>query len=95
MFAYAIIKIMENALFPFLKDYNISTTLNNHRSQKSQLSFNDLTAELENIKLCELKLGQGVQVIQTPKLNEVQTAIFQVLKIDPKKMTEKANKIKK
>ena len=58
MFAYAIIKKQENKLFPFLKAYN--------KSNKTKLSFNDLTAELNNIKLCELKIDNGVKIAQYP-----------------------------
>jgi len=87
MFAYAVIKDLEDKFFPFLKTYN--------RRNKTQLSFYDLIAELKNIKMCELNIGKGVKAIQFPKLNGLQTEIFNVLKIDPKKMTEQANKIKK
>jgi transposase len=77
MFAYTIIKEMENKLFPFLKTYN--------RSQKIQLSFNDLIAELNNIKMCKLTIGNGVVSIQKPELNPLQQKIFEVLNIDPNK----------
>jgi transposase len=50
LFAYAIIKELENKLFPFLKQYN--------RTNKVKLSFNDLIAELNNVKMCELKVGK-------------------------------------
>ena len=76
---------MEDKLFPFLKEYN--------RRNKKKLSFNDLLESLKNIKMCELNIGQGVQIIQIPDLNELQTKIFELLNIDPKKMTEQ--KIKK
>jgi transposase len=78
MFAYSIVKEMENKLFPFLKAYN--------RSQKEQLSFNDLTAALNNIKMCELKIGTGVVSIQKPELTPLQQKIFEALNIDPVKM---------
>jgi transposase len=78
MFAYAIIKEMENKLYPFLKKYN--------RTQNTQLSFNDLTAELDNIKLCELKIGNGVVSLQRPELNPLQKNIFEALNIDPDKL---------
>ena len=78
MFAYTIIKEMENKLFPFLKTYN--------GSQKKQLSFNDLIAELNNIKMCQLNIGNGVVSIQRPDLNPLQQKIFEVLNIDPDKM---------
>ena len=61
MFAYAIIKEMENRLLPFLKKYN--------RTQNTQLSLNDLTAELDNIKICELSIGNGAVSLQRPELN--------------------------
>jgi transposase len=80
MFAYAIIKKLEDKLFPLLKQYN--------HSNSAQLSFNDLTAELSNIKMCELKIGQGLSTIQYPELNPLQKKIFDALNIDPKIMTQ-------
>jgi len=80
MFAYAIIKEMENRLYPFLKTTSLS--------QKRQLSFNDLTAELNNIKICELKIGNGVTFIQRPDLNPLQQEILDALNIDPEIMTK-------
>jgi transposase len=71
MFAYAIIKEMENKLFPFLKEYN--------QTNKTQLAFNDLTAELGNIKMCELKIGNNVTSIKYPDLNPLQKRILEVL----------------
>jgi transposase len=78
MFAYTIIKELEKRLFPFLKTYN--------RSEKKQLSFNDLIAELKNIKVCEMKIGDGVVSMQKPELNPVQRKIFEALTIDPDKL---------
>jgi transposase len=78
MFAYAIIKEIENRLLPFLKMYN--------RTQKTQLSLNDLIAELNNIKMCELKIGKAVVSMQKPELNPLQQRIFKALNIDPEKM---------
>jgi transposase len=63
MFALAIIKELENKLFPFLKEYN--------RTNKLQLSFNDLKAELNNIKMCELKIGEGVNLYHVPRFNTI------------------------
>jgi transposase len=80
MFAYSIIREMENKLFPFLKTYN--------RSQKKQLSFNDLIAELGNIKTVELKIGKGVTFTQRTDLNTIQKGIFDALNIDPEKMIQ-------
>jgi transposase len=79
MFAYAIIKELENKLFPFLKEYN--------QKNKTQLSFNDLTAELNNIKMCELKIGEGLTSIMYPDLTPLQKKILQVLNINPENMT--------
>ena len=79
MFALAMIKELENKLYPFLKEYN--------RTNKAQLSFNDLKAELENIKMCELKIGEGVTSIVYPELNPLQKKILQILNINPEKMT--------
>jgi len=78
MFAYAIIKELENKLFPFLKEYN--------RTNKRQLSFNDLTAELNNIKMCELKIGEGVTSVMYPELTTLQMKILKVLNINPENM---------
>jgi transposase len=79
MFAYAIIKSMEDKLFPFLKEYN----LNN----KTKLSFNDLTAELNNIKMCELKIGEKMTSIMYPELSPLQKKILQVINVNLDKMT--------
>jgi len=79
MFAYAIIKELENKLFPFLKEYN--------RTAKTQLAFNDLIHELNNIKMCELKIGEGVTSIMYPELTKLQKEILKVLNINPEKMT--------
>jgi len=79
MLALAIIRELENKLFPFLKQYN--------RTNKTQLSFNDLIAELKNIKMCELKIGEGVTSIMYPELNPLQKKILQMLNINPDKMT--------
>ena len=79
MFAYVIVKMLENRLFPFLMQYN--------KKNKTKLSFNDLTAELDNIKMCELKIGRGLASIHYPELNPLQKEIFSALKIDPKKLT--------
>jgi transposase len=80
MLAYAIIKEMENKLFPFLKQYN--------QTQKTKLSFNDLIAELNKVKMCEFKIGKrGETSIQYPELNQLQKEIFEALSIDPKIIT--------
>jgi transposase len=84
MFAYAIIKEMENRLFPLLKTYN--------KNQKQQLSFNDLIAELNNIKICELQIGHGLTAIQKPELNSLQKKILEALNIEPEKIIKQIGK---
>jgi len=79
MFAYAIIKELENKLFPFLIEYN--------KTNKTQLSFNDLTAELNNIKRCELKIGEEQTTNMYPELTPLQKRILEVLNINPENMT--------
>jgi transposase len=73
MFAYAIIKSMENKLFPFLKEYN--------QTAKTQLAFADLIEELKNIKMCELTIGNKVTSAKHPKLNSVQKKILEALNV--------------
>jgi transposase len=73
-FAYAIIKALEDKLFPFLKEYN--------RKNKTMLSFTDLIAELQNVKLCKLRIGAQSGIIKFPSLNPLQTEIFNILKIN-------------
>jgi len=80
MFSYAIIKEMENKIFPFLKSWN--------KKAKCQLSFNDMLEELKDIKLVKLNLGRGVSNIMITELNEMQTRIlklFNMKKIDLEK----------
>jgi transposase len=77
-FAYAIVKELENKIYPFLKDYN--------ELNKSQLSFNDIIEELKNIKICELKIGGSEKSLVFPNLNPIQEKIFQLFNINPKNM---------
>ncbi len=70
MFSYAIIKEMENKIFPFLKSLN--------KRINQRLSFYDILEELKDIKLVSLDLGRNVTSIQVTELNELQT---QVLKL--------------
>ena len=78
-FAYAIIKSMENKLFPFLLNYN--------KLNKTKLSFDDLVAELQNIKLCKLRIGKKSGILQFPKLNELQTILFKLFNLNACDMT--------
>ena len=77
-FAYAIIKEMENKIFPFLKNYN--------QENKVKLSFNDIVQEINNIKICELQIGKGVKSLTYPKLNPLQEKVFNLFNVNPKNM---------
>jgi transposase len=70
MFSYAIIKEMENRIFPFRKVLN--------KEQKKQLSFSDLLAELQDIKLCVLNFGRGVEQIKVTELNDMQVQLIKL-----------------
>lgn len=70
MFSYAIIKEMENKIFPFLKSRN--------KEKKSKLSFYDMLEELKDIKLVELNLGRNVESVKITELNEMQTQILKL-----------------
>jgi transposase len=72
-FAYAIVKSMEDKIFPFLINYN--------KSNKTKISFDDVVAELQNVKLCKLKIGQKSSILQFPKLNKLQTEIFKLFNL--------------
>jgi transposase len=78
VFAYAIIKEMENKLYPFLKKYN--------EENKTHLSFNDMIEEINNIKRCELKTGKFGKILTYPELNPLQKNIFQLFNINPNDM---------
>lgn len=73
MFSYAIIKEMEDKIFPFLKSWN--------KKRKRQLSFNDILEELKDIKLCILNLGKNVEYIKVTDLNEIQSQILELFKM--------------
>ena len=59
---------MEDKIFPFLKIWN--------KDKKQKISFNDVTEELREIKLCILNIGTGTKEIQITELNELQTKIL-------------------
>jgi hypothetical protein len=69
VFAYAIINEMEKTIYLFLQTYN--------KKHSRQLSFNDIIAEINNVKLCELKIGQNEKLLAIPDLNPLQKNIFQ------------------
>jgi transposase len=70
MFSYAIIKEMEDKIFPFMKLSNKETN--------NRLSFGDMLEELKDIKLVTLDLGRNVNSIKITELNEMQTQIFKL-----------------
>jgi transposase len=81
MFSYALIKEMENKLFPFLSTWN--------KKNKCQLAFADLLEELKDIKLVIFNLGRGVQNVKLTKPNIIQTQIlnkFEITKNDLDKL---------
>jgi transposase len=81
MFAYAIIKEMETAIYPWLKKYNTQN--------KCKLSYNDIADELKNIKMSELELGYQMKKIMMPDLNPIQQEIMSILKLKPDAMIKK------
>jgi hypothetical protein len=78
VFAYAVINEMEKKIYPFLKTLN--------KSNGSQLSFNDIIAEINNVKLCELKIEENEKILSIPDLNPIQKKIFQLFNINPDDM---------
>lgn len=77
MFSYAIIKEMEDKIFPFLKSWG--------KKANRKLSFNDMLEELKDIKLVKLNLGRNVSSIKITELNEIQA---QLLKLFNMKKTD-------
>ncbi len=77
MFSYAIVKEMEDKIFPFLASWN--------KEAKSRLCFSDILEELKDIKLVKLNLGRNVDSIKITELNQVQE---QVLKLFNMKKTD-------
>lgn len=78
IFAYAVINEMEKKIYPFLKTLN--------KSNNSQLSFDDIVAEINNVKLCELKIGKNEKRLAIPDLNPIQKKIFGLFNFNPDDM---------
>jgi len=72
MFAYTIIKEMEDSVYPWLKKYN--------KENNQKLSY------IKNIKMSELELGYRMKKFMMPDLNPIQTEIMRVLKLKPEDM---------
>ena len=73
MFAYAIIREMENKIFPWLKT--------NNKAKKQQLAYKDIEEELKLIKLNILKIGNCHEEIKITEPSDRQREIFNVLGI--------------
>lgn len=78
MFAYSIIRELENKIFPWLKIFN--------KLKKKQFSFNDIEEELKLIKLIEMKVSEDYEAIKVTELTEMQKEVFNMLKIDEKEL---------
>ena len=74
-YALAIIKELEKHIYPFLQKIN--------KNRKTRLSFNDMIAELTKIKICELNIGNNVTTLKIPKLNQIQSKLFEILNLNP------------
>lgn len=73
MFSYAIVKELETAIFPWLKNHN--------QKNNSKLSYHDITDELNNIKVSELEIGHSMKKILVPELNEIQHEMTKLFKL--------------
>ncbi|MEA1875069.1 MAG: IS1634 family transposase [Bacteroidota bacterium] len=73
MFSYAIVKELETSIYPWLKTYN--------KKNNCQLSYDDITDELNNIKVSELEIGHRMKKILVPELNEIQNEITKLFNI--------------
>jgi hypothetical protein len=40
-----------------------------------------MLAELKKIKMCKLKTGQNVTTLKIPKLNDIQTKLFEIINL--------------
>lgn len=78
MFAYAVIKEIEELVYPWLRQHNHKTN--------EKLSFKDVVDELNNIKMSELELGYKMKKLMIPVLNPKQTEIMKLLKLKPQDM---------
>jgi len=57
-----------------------------NKKRATNLSFNDMIAELTKIKVCELKIGKNNTTLKIPKLNETQQKLFEILNLTPSQM---------
>lgn len=73
MFSFAIIKEMEDRIYPWLKKYN--------KENAQLLAFKDIEMILKNIKRVEIKLGENYIKWQNTKLTDIQNEILKALNI--------------
>lgn len=78
MFSYAIIREIEQKVFPWLKKFN--------KNNKRQLSFNDIEQELKMIKYNELMISNDYNIYKLTELSDINKEIFEILEINPENM---------
>ena len=80
MLSYAVVKEMETVIDPWLKAYN--------KKNNCQLSFHDITDELNNIKVSKLEIGYQLKKILAPDMNEIQSQICQLFHLGIDEITD-------
>lgn len=80
MFAYAIVRELENCIFPWLKEKN--------KNNKEQLSLQDIEEELKMIKLSVLQINKNHEEIKITELTNRQKEIFKILELKPELLAE-------
>ncbi len=88
MFAYAIVRELENCIFPWLKQ--------NNKNNKEQLSLQDIEEELKMIKLSVLQtcgersltINKNHEEIKITELTNRQKEIFKILELKPELLAE-------
>ncbi len=80
MFAYAIVRELENRIFPMLRQ--------NQKIKKEKLSLKDIEEELKLIKLTVLQINKHHEEIKITELTDIQKEIFKELKIKPEWLFE-------
>jgi len=81
MFSYAIIKEMENKIFPFLKKTN--------KKHSRQLAFADIIQELNNIKMCMIQVPNSEHIVKFTELNDLQQQTLSLFGITKKQFDMK------
>lgn len=80
MFAYAIVRELENCIFPWLKQ--------NNNNNKQQLSIQDIEEELKMIKLNVLQINKNHEEIKITELTNQQKEVFKALKLKQELLVE-------